>query len=58
MLALVILTQWMIVLILLAHPPYLTDLGYHWLATMALYPALALVFRWLFRVGWRKAAPA
>ena len=57
-LALVIMAQWLIVLILLAHPPYLTDLAYQWLATMALYPALALVFRWLFRVGWRKAAPA
>ena len=53
-LALVILTQWLIVLLLLAHPPYLVDLGYQWLATMALYPVLALVFRWLFRIGWRK----
>ena len=52
-LALVMLTQWLIVLILLAHPPYLTDLGYQWLATMALYPVLALVFRWLFRIRWR-----
>ncbi len=52
-LALVLLTQWLIVLILLAHPPYLTDLGYQWLATMALYPVLALVFRWLFRIRWR-----
>ncbi len=56
-LALVIMAQWLIVLILLAHPPYLTDLGYQWLATMALYPALALVLRWLFRIGWRKAGP-
>ena len=52
-LALVMLTQWLIVLILLAHPPYLTDLGYQWLATMALYPVLAFVFRWLFRIRWR-----
>ncbi len=56
-LALVIMAQWLIVLVLLAHPPYLTDLGYQWLATMALYPVLALVFRWLFRIGWRKAGP-
>jgi rod shape-determining protein MreD len=55
--ALVIMAQWLIVLILLAHPPYLTDLAYQWLATMALYPALALVFRWLFRIGWPKAGP-
>jgi len=53
-LAMVLLSQWVIVLILLAHPPYLIDLGYQWLATMALYPVLALVFRWLFRIGWRK----
>ncbi len=55
--ALVIMAQWLIVLILLAHPPYLTDLAYQWLATMALYPALALVLRWLFRIGWPKAGP-
>ncbi len=56
-LALVIMAQWLIVLILLAHPPYLTDLAYQWLATMALYPPLALVLRWLFRIGWPKAGP-
>jgi rod shape-determining protein MreD len=56
-LALIIMAQWLIVLILLAHPPYLTDLAYQWLVTMALYPALALVFRWLFRIGWPKAGP-
>jgi len=56
-LALVIMAQWLIVLILLAHPPYLTDLAYQWLATMALYPVLAVVFRWLFRIGWRKGEP-
>ena len=56
-LALVIMAQWLIVLVLLAHPPYLTDLIHQWLATMALYPVLALVFRWLFRVGWRKGEP-
>jgi len=56
-LALVLLAQWLVVLALLAHPPYLTDLAYQWLATMALYPALALVFRWLFRVGWHKLPP-
>ena len=52
--ALTLLTQWLIVLILLVHPPYLVDLGNQWLATMALNPALALVLRWLFRIGWPK----
>lgn len=52
--AMVLLAQWLVVLILLAHPPYLIDLAYQWLLTMALYPVLAAVFRWLFRVGWRR----
>jgi rod shape-determining protein MreD len=56
-LALVLLAQWLIVFVLLAHPPYLTDIGIQWLATMALYPVLAAIFRWLFRIGWRKAEP-
>jgi len=55
-LAVMALAQWLIVLVLLAHPPYLTDLGAQWLTTVALYPALALMFRWLFGVGWRKPA--
>lgn len=52
-LALVLIAQWLVVLILLAHPPYLIDLAHQWLATMTVYPPLALVFRWLFGVGWR-----
>jgi rod shape-determining protein MreD len=57
-LALALLSQWLIVLLLLAHPPYLVDLFYLWLTTLVLYPAFALVFRWLFRIGWRKPAKA
>jgi rod shape-determining protein MreD len=53
-LAVVLAFQWLVVLILLAHPPYLVDLVHQWLATMALYPVLALIFRWLFRISWRK----
>lgn len=53
----VILAQWMIVILLLAHPPYLIDLGNQWLLTMALYPIFAVILRWLFRIGWRKTAP-
>lgn len=55
-LAVVVMTQWFVVLLLLAHPPYLIDLGYQWLTTMVLYPVLVLIFRWLFRVGWRKGS--
>lgn len=50
----VILAQWLIVLVLLAHPPYLIDLFYQWLATVAAYPLVVLVFRWMFRIRWRK----
>ena len=53
-LAVVLATQWLIVVILLAHPPYLIDLAYQWLTTMLLYPVLTVVFRWFFQVGWRK----
>jgi rod shape-determining protein MreD len=53
-LAIMILSQWLIVLLSLAHPPYLTQLGAHWLTSMAVYPPLAFVFRWLFRIGWPK----
>ena len=52
----VIMAQWLIVLILLAHPPYLLDLAHQWLGTMAVYPLVVLVFRWLFRIRRRKPA--
>lgn len=54
MLAATLIGQWVLVLLVLAQPPYLSDLGRVWLVTMALYPALALVLRWFLRVGWRK----
>ena len=48
--AAVLLAQWLMVLLVLAHPPYLVELGQQWLITIALYPVLAAVFRWLFQV--------
>lgn len=57
-LALTLALQWLTVLLLLAHPPYLSDLGLQWLASVALYPLLALVLRWLFRIGSQKPEPA
>lgn len=56
-LLMVLALQWLTVLLLLAHPPYLSDLGHQWLASVALYPVLALVLRWLFRIGRRKPEP-
>ena len=57
--ALVLLAQWLAVLMTLAHPPYLVELVRQWFLTMMVYPPLALIFRWLFGIGWRKleAAP-
>ena len=54
-LAAVLLAQWLLVLLVLAHPPYLVELGQQWLITVAIYPLLAAVFRWLFRVRHTKA---
>lgn len=48
--ATMLLFQWLMVLLTLAHPAYLVDLGRQWLVTLALYPALGLTFRWLFQV--------
>lgn len=48
--AAVLIAQWLMVLLVLAHPPYLVDLGRQWLITLALYPLLAGVFRWLFQI--------
>lgn len=53
--AAVLIVQWLLVLLVLAHPPYLVELGQQWLITLALYPLLAAVFRWLFRVRRAKA---
>jgi rod shape-determining protein MreD len=50
----VLVLQWLTVLVLLAHPPYLYDLGLQWLISMAIYPVQVLVLSWLFRIRWRK----
>ena len=48
------LAQWGIVLVLLAHPPYLSDLIYQWAATMGAYLCIVTVLRWIFRMRWPK----
>ncbi len=58
LLALFLAGQWLVVALLLSYPPYLLDLAYQWVATMALYPLIALVLRWLFRISWRRIEPA
>ncbi len=54
----VILAQWAMVIAVLAPPPYLFDLIRQWLATLAAYLAVVLVFRGLFRMRWPKPAAA
>lgn len=49
-LAAVLLAQWILVLLVLAHPAYLVELARQWLLTAALYPLLAAVFHWLLRI--------
>ena len=46
--------HWGLVVLTLGQPPYLIELGNQCLYTAAAYPAVALVFRWLFRISWRK----
>ena len=46
--------HWLLVVLMLAQPPYLFDLGLQCLYTAGAYPAIALIFRWLFRISWRK----
>lgn len=54
--AAMLLAQWLMVLLVLAHPPYLVELGQQWLVTLALYPPLAALLRWPF--GVRRAGAA
>ena len=57
-LALSLALQWLTVLILLAHPPYLSDLGLQWALSIGIYPLVALLLRGLFGIGWQKPDPA
>ena len=46
--------HWALVFLTLSQPPYLADLGQQCVFTIAVYPVIALVFRWLFRISWRR----
>lgn len=48
------LMQWLMVLLTLAQPPYLADLAEQTVFTAAAYALVALVLRWLLRIGWRR----
>ncbi len=49
-----LLMQWLAVVLTLVQPPPLAVLAQQWALTVAIYPFLALILRWMFRVGWRK----
>lgn len=50
-----LMLQWVLVTITLGQPPYLGQLATLALLTVLAYPLLGLVFRWIFRIGWRPA---
>jgi len=58
LLGLTLLAQWLVVLLLLAHPPYLVELMRQWAFSAALYPAVAFALRWLVGITWRRPAAA
>lgn len=49
--------QWLAVVTTLLPAPPIGVMLRQWALTVALYPAIALVLRWLFRVGWRRPRP-
>lgn len=46
--------QFLLVVLTLAQPPYVMDLLWQGLYTAAVYPAVALLARWVFGIGWAK----
>lgn len=49
-----LVVQWLAVVLTFLPPPPLIVLIQQWGITVAIYPVLALVLRWMFRIGWRK----
>lgn len=49
-----LLVQWLVLVLTFLEPPPLMVLIQQWGITVAIYPVLALVLRWMFRIGWRK----
>ena len=44
--------QWLLVLLTLLQPPPPIVLVRQWALSVALYPVVALLLRWMFRIGW------
>lgn len=51
-----LLAQWLVVVLAVLPPPPLLLVLKQALVTVAVYPWLALAFRWLLGIGWRKPA--
>lgn len=46
--------HWLFVFLTLAQPPYLVDLLHQSVYTMMAYPLMALFFRWVLRISWKR----
>lgn len=46
--------QWLMVLLLLAQPAFVGQLFYQAVYTAMAYPIVAVFFRWVLRISWRK----
>jgi len=45
---------WLLVVVTLAQPPYLTGLLHQCLFTAMIYPVLVVMMRWVLRIGWSR----
>lgn len=50
--------HWLLVILVLAQPPYLFDLFNQSIYTMMAYPLLALFLRWGLRISWKRMETA
>lgn len=50
--------HWFLVVLTFAQPPYLLDLFHQSIYTMMAYPLMALFFRWVLRISWKRIEAA
>lgn len=53
-LAATLAVQWLLVVLTFLQPPAPLVLVWQWALTIALYPLVIVVLRWMFRIGWRR----
>lgn len=49
--------QWLMVMLMLAQPAFVSQLLYQAVYTAMAYPIVAALFRWVLRISWRKPEP-